>query len=139
MALTIALILVILGPANLTPSETSWEDWRFYAGTEFGSYHYNAEDIGYLPSNIVRIWQKLVLTNKGRANLTGELGREYENVSEIVVLREIDCMSGRSLILEVAYRCQRRRVLKSESYEQFDWDSITPDSVDDILRHTVCK
>ncbi len=139
MALAIALIFVILGPASLTPSETSWEDWRFYAETEFGSYHYNAEDIGYLPSHIVRIWQKLVLTNKGRVNLAGELGREYENVSEIVVLREIDCMSGRSRILEVAYRCERRRVLKSESYEQFDWDSIIPDSVDDILRYAVCK
>ena len=96
MALTIALIFVILGPASLGHSETSWEDWRFYAGTEFGSYHCNAEDIGYLPSDLVRIWQKLVLTNKGRVNLTGELGREYENVSDIVVLREIDCMSRKS-------------------------------------------
>ncbi len=139
MALTIALIFVILGPASLAPSETPWEDWKFYAETQFGSYHYNAEDIGYLPRNIVRIWQRLVLTNQGRVHLAGELGREYEHVREIVVLREIDCMSRRSRILEVAYCRERRKVMKSESYERFDWDSIIPDSVDDILRHTVCN
>jgi len=81
----------------------------------------------------------LVLTNKGKVNLAGELGIGYENVSELVVLREIDCMGRRSRILEVTYCSEEGRIIKRESYQQFDWDSVIPDSVDDILYHVVCR
>ncbi len=139
MALRIGLIFVILGPLCLVHSETLAADWRFYAGSEFGSYHYNAENIGYFPNNIVRIWQKLVLTNKGRVSLKGEMGKEYENVTELAVLREMDCTSRRTRILEIAYCYEEGGVIKRESYQQIDWDSVIPDSVDDILHHAVCK
>ena len=129
-------ILALLFFGHTEPLRT---DWRFYAGSEFGSYHYNAENVGYLPNNLVRTWQKLVLTNKGRVNLAGQLGKEYENVSELVVLKEIDCTRRRSRILEVAYCSNEGKIIERESYQQFDWDSVIPDSVDDILYHSVCK
>jgi hypothetical protein len=140
MALRILLIFVILGSLIVGRSETSGADWTFYAGSEFGSYHYNSENIGYLPDHLVRISQKLVLTKKGRINLTGELGKEYENISELLVLREIDCMSKKSRILEVAYCYEEGKIIKKTTYQQqLNWDSISPDSVDDILHRAVCK
>jgi hypothetical protein len=140
MALRIVFIFVILGPLTLGQSKTSGADWTLYAGNEFGSYHYNAENIGHLPNHLVRISQKLVLTNKGRINLTGELGKEYENISELLILREIDCTRRKSRILEVAYCYEEGRIIKKESYQQqLNWDSVTPDSVDDILHRAVCK
>ena len=140
MSLRIVLIFVILGSLIVGHSETSGADWTFYAGSEFGSYHYNAENIGHLPNHLVRISQKLVLTNKGRIDLTGELGKEYENTSEVLILREIDCMGRKSRILEVAYCYEEGRIFKKESYQQQpNWDSVTPDSVDDILHRAVCK
>jgi hypothetical protein len=138
MASRVVVLSVIFVLLNLGQTEALGADWRFYAGSEFGLYHYNAENIVYLSNNLIGIWEKLILTNKGRVNLTGELGKEYENVSELVVLREMDCMGRRSRILEVAYCSEEGRIIKRESYQQFDWDSVIPDSVDDILYHVVC-
>ena len=138
MALRIVLLSVIFVLLSLGQTEALGADWRFYAGNEFGLYHYNAENIVYLSDNLIGVWEKLVLTNKGRVNLTGELGKEYENVSELVVLREIDCMGSRSRIIEIAYCSEEGRVIKIESYQKIDWDSVIPDSVDDVLYHVVC-
>ena len=138
MALRIMLLSVIFVLLSLGHTEVFGADWRFYAGNEFGLYHYNAENIVYLSDHFIGVWEKLVLTNKGRVNLTGELGKEYENVSELVVLREIDCNGSRSRIIEIAYCSEEERVIKLESYQQADWDSVIPDSVDDILYHVVC-
>jgi hypothetical protein len=138
MALRIVFLSAIFVFLSLGQSEAVGADWRFYAGNEFGLYHYNAEDIRYLPDNLVGIWEKLVLTNKGRIHLIGELGKEYENVGELVVLRKIDCTGCRSRIIEIAYCSEEGRVIKRELYQELEWDSVIPDSVDDILYHVVC-
>jgi Surface-adhesin protein E len=71
--------------------------------------------------------------------LARELGREYENVKEIVPMREMDCSGKKSHILGSIYFSDDGRVIKRESYEPIGWDSITPDSGDDVLCHAVFK
>jgi len=70
-------------------------DWKFYAANDFGLYQYDAEDVSHLSKNIVRVSQKLVLNDRGTTKLVRELGREYENVKEIITIREIDCRGKR--------------------------------------------
>ena len=68
-----------------------------------------------------------------------ELGKEYENVKQIITLREIDCAGKKNRILGLMYCSENGLVIKRESYEPIEWDSIIPDSVDDVLYHAVYK
>ena len=114
-------------------------DWRFYASSDFGLYQYDAENIGYLSNNIVRVNQKLVLNDRGTTNLARELGKEYENVKEIIIIREIDYTGKNIRMVGLIYFSDNGRVIKRESYEPKEWDSIISDSVDDVLYHAVGK
>jgi hypothetical protein len=114
-------------------------DWRFYASSDFGLYQYDAENIGYLSNNILRVSQKLVLNDRGTTSLVRELGKEYENVKEIITIRKIDCTGKKIHIVGLIYLSDNAKVIKRESYEPKEWDSIIPDSVDDVLYHAVPK
>ena len=83
--------------------------------------------------------QKLVPSDRGTAHLVRELGKEHEDVREIISLREIDCIGKKSRILGLTYYSENGVVIKRESYEPIEWDSIISDSVDDILYQVVCE
>ncbi len=134
-----AVISLVLVSMFATCEGVSAADWRLYTRSEFGLYQYDAEDVRHLSTNLVRVWQKLVLNERGTTNLARELGKEFENVKEIVTLREIDCTDQKSHILGLIYFSENGRVIKRESYEPVEWDSIILDSVDDVLYHAVCE
>ena len=139
MSIGRAIISLFLGLMFATCSEVSAADWRFYTRSEFGLYQYDAGEVSHLSKSLVRVSQKLVLSDRGTTNLVRELGKEYENVREIITLREIDCAGKKSRILGLIYCYENGGVIKKESYEPIEWDSIIPDSVDDILYHVVCE
>ena len=68
-----------------------------------------------------------------------EIGEKYEKVKEIITIREISCEVNKIHILGLAYVSDNGRVIKRESYEPKEWDSILPDSVDDVLYDAVRK
>jgi hypothetical protein len=122
----------------------TWEsvsagDWRFYAKNEFGLYQYNEKDVTHLGGNIVRVNQKLLLSDRGITTLVREFGKEYEKVMGIITRREIDCSGRRIHILELTYISDKNSVIKEESYESIEWDAIISDSVDSILHGAVCE
>ena len=49
---------------------------KFYTKSEFGSYHYDAEGINYFSECLVRISQRIVLTDRGKTDLVRELGKK---------------------------------------------------------------
>ena len=132
-------ICLVLGFVFATCAEVSATDWRFYTRNEFGLYQYDAEDVSHLSKSLVRVHQKLVLSDRGTTTLIRELGKEHENTREIITLREIDCLGKKSRILELIYCSENGTVIKRESYNPIEWDSITPDSVDDVLHQVVCE
>jgi hypothetical protein len=122
----------------------TWEsvsvgDWRFYARSEFGLYQYDGKNVSHLRENIVRVDQKLLLSDRGITTLIREFGKEYEKVIGIITKREIDCTGRRIHILELTYISDKSSVIKEESYEPIEWDAIIPDSVDSILHQAVCE
>lgn len=135
----IGVTSVIFGFLIASLTEVGGADWRVYARSEFGSYYYDAENVNRFRKDFIRVWQKVVLGNRGTANLVNELGKEYENVYEAIILREIDCVDKKSRILELTFCSEEGRVIKKESYKPIGWDSILPDSVDDMLHQAVCK
>ena len=139
MPLRIGVASVIFGFLIASSIEVLGVDWRVYARSEFGSYYYDSENVSRFRKDFMRVWQKIVLSNGGTANLAGELGKEYENVYEAIILREIDCVHKRSRILEITFYSEEGKVMKGESYKPVAWDFIIPDSVDDVLHQVVCK
>jgi len=133
------IISLVLGLMWVMCKEVSAVEWKFYTRSEFGLYQYDIEDVSYLSNNLVRVSQKLVLNDRGITNLVRELGKEYRNVKEIVTFREIDCKGRKNRILGLIYYSENSRVIKRESYELIEWDSIIPNSVDDILSQAICK
>ncbi len=134
MALWAAFGFPISAYAAVSP-----EDWRFYARSEFGSYWYDGENIDRLPAHLLRVRQKLVLSDQGKMNLAAELGKEYEKAYQAIILRELDCLSRKSRILELTFCSKEGEVIKRESYHLPEWDSISPDSVDDVLYGSLCQ
>jgi hypothetical protein len=137
--LQIRVLSVFLGVVVSAYAGGSGADWRFYANSEFGTYCYDMENISRLSNQFVRVSQKLILNNKGTVNLVGEFGKEYEKAREAIILREIDCINKRSRILELTLCSGEGTVMKRETYTLYDWDSIVPDSVDDVLYRSICK
>ena len=134
-----AIILLVLGILYPTWERLLPGDKRFYTSSEFGSYLYDAGNVTYLPNSIVRVSQKLVLNERGTTSLVRELGKEYENVKEIITIREIDCAGKKICIVGLIYFSDNGRVIKRDSYEPKEWNSIMPDSVDDVLYDAVSK
>ena len=66
-------------------------DWRFYARSEFGLYQYDRKNVSHLRENIIRVEQKLLLSDIGISTVVQEFGKEYEKVRGIITKREIDC------------------------------------------------
>jgi len=134
-----SVISLVLGLIFATCDEVSATDWRFYTRSEFGLYQYDAEDLSHLFKSLVRVRQKLVLRDRGTTHLVRELGKEHENVREIITSGESDCIGKKSRILGLIYCSENGVVIKRESYDPIEWDSIISDSVDDILYQVVCE
>jgi hypothetical protein len=135
----IGIFSALFGVVMLAYAGASGADWRFYAKSTFGAYYYDIENISRLSNHLFRVKQKLTLNSEATVNLVRELGKEYERVSEIITLREIDCINKKSRILELTYCSEEGRAIKRESYDPVGWDSIVSESVDDVLYCVVCK
>ena len=134
-----AIIVLLLGLMCPTWERISAEDWRVYTSSEFGLYQYDTRSVRYPSDNIVRVHQKLVLSDRGTVNLVLAMGSEYQRTKEIMVIREIDCAAKRTHILGLMYIAEGGGVIERESYELIEWDTIAPDSVDAFLYLAVCE
>ena len=134
-----AIFCLVLGLMYPAWERGSAGDWRFYTRSEFGIYQYDEGSVSYLSNHIVRLTQKLLLSDRGIADIVREIGEEYGEVKEIIIIREIDCALKRTHMLGLMYVSDKSGVIKRESYEPTEWDAITPDSVDAILHDAVCK
>ena len=139
MVITKRRAFLVFGLLCSAFAEVSATDWKLYTKSEFGLYQYDAEDINFFSKCLVRISQRIVLTDRSRTDLVRELGKEYGDVREIITLREIDCAVKKSRILGLIYCSEKGMVIKRESYEPIEWDVIIPDSVDDVLYGVVCE
>jgi hypothetical protein len=64
--------------------------------------------------------------------------KAFENLSFTRTLDEINCKEGRARAVTIIYYDVKRKVLYTIT-EQTDWRSIVPDSINDLLKSSVCK
>ena len=114
-------------------------DWKYYIGSEFGEYYYDAESVNRLPNNMVRVWTEEISSQKSVADTVRKLGEEYKDLGHINILYEVDCIAKKSRVLAAVYYSKSNSRISSADSLGGEWKSIVPYSVSEYLLKAVCK
>ena len=121
-------------------------DWVEYVKSDDGNiYSYNKVRIKHSTKNIVRVWNKMVFSDKGKENynqrkrkIRGWTTNGYDKLSHSLTLEEIDCKERRYQILDSHLYDMNSNEVYDDSLD-VGWNYIVPDSPEDTLRKIVCK
>ncbi len=131
-------VVLAIGFSILINSEVWGEDWRLYEESKMESYYYDAESITRISKNTVRVWDKCVYTEAGKAVLVKRFGDKYINLLSTRAVFEINCVERKHRLLHVTYFSKDNEILNSR-FGEGEWRYIAPDSVDEALFKAVCK
>jgi hypothetical protein len=125
--------LLILGNAGVWGA-----DWKSYDSNEKFSSYYDAQSITHPSKDIVRVWIRLVWTEKGVLSWVNGVGKEYGNLSHSMSLMEINCAEKKCRrLLDSVYDNKGDVIISSHSPKE--WAVIIPESVGDGLNKEACK
>jgi len=128
---------ILIGLILFTCAEVWAEDWIGYGTNEIGSYYYNQENVTRLSKGVVRVWNKIVFTEKGVATAVERLGKSYENVAYDISLKEIECSDKKQRWISSNVYSKKGELLRTPPYNM-QWESVVPGSLSDVLLQTVC-
>ena len=137
-SLSVKLGVILIGLAIFTYAEVWGADWKFYNSNQWYLGYYDAQSITRPSKNIVRVWVKWDCTEKGVLENVKRLGKQWENLSHIKLLKEIDCVEKKERILSSTDYNNKGEMIHSSSSPS-EWDFITPESVGEALYKEVCK
>ena len=119
------LFAIIFFSSNIKAKE---EKWKHYAtGTDHTKHYYDSENVVYVSSNIVRVWEKTT-TSEASASLTRELN----------TFREMDCSKLKYRVLEMRVKYLDGSE-KEQSFTNPKWVDITHDTWMHTLYEILCK
>ena len=132
------LLVILSGFFLLGYSDAMGEEWKLFSESEGSSYYLGAESVSFLSDNVVRVWVKVVVSEKDRSAWVAKGGQKYLNLSYIKSPLEINCKEKleRSLSLELF---SEQDILDSFKGEKSQWRSIPPGSNWDNLHKAICK
>ena len=91
LSVRLGVISVVIGLAIFGCAKAWAEDWTLYAKTDLYECSYDTEHMIRSSQDIVKVWTKLVYTERGVAEMVKEFGKHYENLSYSLELWEINC------------------------------------------------
>jgi hypothetical protein len=138
LSVKLGIILVVIGLAIFASAEVWGEDWKLFKKTEDANFYYDKEDITRSPQKIVKVWIKQVYKKKGKMDMVNLVGARYENLSYSINSLEFDCGAKMVHFLSIAYHSKNGDVLDLENPPD-KWESISPNSMFDVLYKKVCK
>lgn len=132
------LLFILCGFFLFGYSDAMGEEWKFFSESEGSSFLFDAESVSFLSENVVRVWVKVVVSEKDRSAWVAKGGEKYSNLRYIKSSLEIDCKEKleRSLSLELF---SEQDILDSFKGEKSQWRSIPPGSNWDNLHRAICK
>jgi hypothetical protein len=130
---------LFFGLVLLRFAEAWGADWKAYAGTDDGIFYYDAENVIHPSNNIIRVWHKVVFSEKGIQGAVRTFGKDYENLDYSISLREINCVEKKVRSLSVTYFSKGGAVLDSAGDYGADWHSIDPMAIIEGLYQRVCQ
>jgi hypothetical protein len=130
--------VILIGLAILGCAEVWGADWKFYGSTENYLGYYDAQSITSPSKNIVRVWTRLVWTEKGVLGWVEDLGEKCENLSHTIFLQEVNCAEKKLRLLSETHYDNKGSVIKSFS-SPGEWRFIIPETVTESLYKEICK
>ena len=131
-------VILAVGLAIFGYTEVWGADWKLYGSNDKGEYYYDTRGITHPSKNIVRVWTRQNLTEKGVLDMVGKFGKEYENLSHTISLWEINCSEQENRGLSLTHYDRKGSTIYSISSPS-DWNFIVPESITDSLYKEVCK
>jgi hypothetical protein len=138
LSVKLGVILVVIGLTISSYAELWGADWKYIEETYAGKFFYDAESIR--PSkDIVRVWIKVLYTEKGVNYMVRLLGEKYRTLSYAMLLFEYHCGDKKKCILPITCYSKDGKVLISADDQNSNWNFICPDSIDEALYKILCK
>ncbi len=120
------------------PQVTIAADWNMYGMNKGEAYLYDRHTLKQT-GEMVRVWSRLVLSDKSIGELTNLLGKKYENVTYSNYLEELQCTDKKIRVLSIVFYNKENDVLGSVNYDDSKWVVIPPESIFERLHHKVCN
>ncbi len=136
-SLPVRMGAVLIGLFIFGHSEAWGEDWRLYWEDPFANYYYDADGIIRPSKNVVRVWQKIVYTKNGVAELVARLGEKFKTTSFEIDLSEFDCLQGEYKELQRTFFSQKATYLEQQSNSNLG--SLVQGSAQEKLYRRICK
>ena len=136
------VILAVVGFIILSLGLEGWgANWKYTVENVFGDVIFIDMASRTRPSdNIVRVWVKLVYSQKGVLQAVEETGKqECRDVNYTLNLMEYDCREKRSRILSEHCFSKDEFILDSRIYSNPQWESAIQDSICTSLLKAVCE
>jgi Surface-adhesin protein E len=121
------LLFILSCTLLLGLTEAGGADWKYYGQTQTASYFFDIDSISR-QENIVRVWMKVVYSEKGRLEEAAKLGGKYINLTDSKALVEIDCRNKwHHVAVLLVYSMEGEVILLSG--KQRDQNFIIPESI----------
>ena len=131
--------VILIGFAIFGYAEVRGADWKYLSETSLGTLFYDVESITRPAKNIVRVWSKLVYSEKGRNYMVEKFGSHHENKEYTFDLWEFNCSDKMIRPLSSIAYSKNGEVLESFNYDVSKWDFLPPGSIKEMLSKAVCK
>ena len=127
-------------------SVTSAAEWVEYGTTSDGGVLlYDKARIKHQPKDIFQVWNKYIFSDESREKFmkglrkTGPLTENWDGLSQMTYLNEIDCKKGMSRYLSKTFYNKDQKVIIQVPFDKPVWKQITPESHLDNLRKIICS
>jgi hypothetical protein len=120
------------------PQIANSADWNMYGMNKGEAYLYDKHTLKYT-GEMVRVWTRLVLSEKSIGDLKNLLGQKYNGVTYSNYLEEVQCTDKKIRVLSIVFYNKENDVLGSVNYDDSNWVVIPPESVFDRLHNKVCN
>jgi hypothetical protein len=135
----LGIILVVLLPI-FTLAEGWGADWKEFYDSDIGKYFYDAENMDRPTGDIVMVYVKSVLTERGIWGWVQRLGNDFNDLSYTINLSELNCADRRWRWLVMDFYSKEDKILKSITADTLSgWDLSGPESLMEPLFEAVCQ
>jgi hypothetical protein len=143
-SIKLGIVALVIGFFVFSNAEVWAEDWMLYGNTDKYSCFYDAKNISHPSENTVEVWEKQNYTNKGVNFVVEELGKKYENLSQLITLWQINCVDKKFRFLSLTYYSKEKTIIYSwkvvySSGRSDEWSPFIMDSLGERLYKAVCK
>jgi hypothetical protein len=133
------VIFLLMGPA-IGGYQNAWAiDYRWFAQNDEGMFFYDIESITPPSEDTVNVWVREVFYGQGRQAMSRVLGGSYENLDHSISQEEFNCKDKTFRHLSRTFYNKDGSILSSSKNLAEPFQSIQPNSVNEVLYKAVCE